>query len=416
MRQARNVFLIVVWVCVTAAVVSADDLQGAIYFDADANSISLYEQDFSGPDQGVDGVDVILFGHTNYAESVTAGGGGFEFSDVGPGRYLLHLDVGGTHECVTNNRSLRLPFAVVEGDVKVVAFGDSNGVVGSDVPYPQHVTNYLGDFADAELDNQSIAGSLAREWVPGAPEGYFDDNLLPAIADADVITFTLGGNDLLDHFGDPPFELADLLLALATFPPVFNEIKGDIEEIAAAVHAANPDADLVYLVYPVFANSELWAEVNGEDLIPMVRQLMTTIFGNMRVEFSDIPYLILADIMGSVSPEVMIDEFLYDDIHPNDAGHIWYANEVFKSLGGIIAGEEKATLERSFGFDAAALTPGESLDPGDYEPPGAIGDDDDTTGDDDDTAGDDDASDDDATGDDDDADGDDDDDTDGGCG
>jgi hypothetical protein len=50
--------------------------------------------------------------------------------------------------------------------------------------------------------------------------------------------------------------------------------------------------------------------------------------------------LLLADMYGaSHTLDAPLDDYMVDELHFNSAGHTFYAEEIFKTLGGVLVGE-----------------------------------------------------------------------------
>jgi lysophospholipase L1-like esterase len=333
----------------------AANISGLIYYDQNENAVTIHQQPFWWRDAGIADVPLQLIGPTGISRTRTGADGLFTFAGLPAGSYLLNPKINEDPEppvCTSHNRARRLPRAIAEGRINLVVFGDSNGVYGSDYPYPYWLSQQLGEFADVSLTNLSISGSTTWEWLPGAYN--FDEILEPRLADADLVVFTLGGNDFLTYFGFPPYDPQELWQKILNLPAVIAEMENSLLTIADTVHAINPDADIVYIMYPVFANSAYWQNMLG-DMWWLMRIGNEIIFTQWRKFISQAPYLIIADIMGSFEIGQMITEYLFDEIHPNDLGHMYYADQVFLSLSGVRIGEDELGLDRMIAFDSPDL-------------------------------------------------------------
>lgn len=337
MGNARRIFL-VLFLLLAPAPATGGDVAGRLYRDADRNTLSTHQQPSWWSEEGLPGVPVQLLGSAGTRVADTTPSGYFWFPDVEEGSHLLQLGLPETPPptCRSHNRSRRLPAAIAEGRIKLVAFGDSNGVLGSPRPYPDRLAERLQAFCPVTLANVSVPGSTSDEWLPGGP--FFDGRLAPELADADVITFTLGGNDLL---------LADTRRPL---PERLLEVWYNLLVIAVSIQAAHPDADLVYVTYPVFADSLLWEDLVGPILWPTVRNLNYVVFYWLRAALAQMPSLLIADVLGSFTPGERVDDYLDDPIHPNDLGHQRYADEAFLALGGVIVRDAEPIGLYPFGF------------------------------------------------------------------
>ena len=386
--RKRAMAAVIAAVLLFAGVAGARAVNGFVYHDADNSAVSLHAQEFEPPDLGVADIDVVLFAPDDYTVTTTEFDGSFNFGGLPAGSYCLHLNVAAAHSCTSRNRAWRLPYAVAEGRVRVVLFGDSYSVVGPHTPYPPRLRDLLDDLAQVEIDNQAVLDTGTADWLPGRTN--FADRLLPAVADADVIVFTLGVQDLIDHFGTPPYELGSLLQDMASLWAFYRQLRDNLLAIVDRVHELRPEADLVWVVPPVFSDSQLWLEANGQLLNDLMGMVLDVVFSFLRVDVGKRPYVILADMKGAAPAGEQLDGFLWDAFAFNDAGNQWLAEEVFAALGGVVIGEDDAAVSRNFGFADPALYPAVPLDLGRYGDDDAVDDDDDD--DDDDTGGDDDDS------------------------
>jgi len=351
----KRLLLILLFTFVFASVALAAEVGGLVYHDVNDTAASAYWQWFDWHDEALPGVRVELMGAESGQLTRTGADGRFSFLGVEPGSYLVDITfpAGEDPNCVSHNRAIRLPEAIREGHIKLVAFGDSNGVYGSNKPYPTWLAEYLTPLAETELFNLSVEGTTSWDWQPGG--SLFENTLSPELADADVITFTLGGNDYLNYFGYPPYTPEQIWQLLQGLPTVYETMRANLESIIAEVRARAPQADLVYVIYPCFSNSEIWHQMLGE-MWPWMRLGNFAMFSTIRHQMGEQSFLLLADVLGSFEPFEMIDAYLFDQIHPNDLGHEWYARQVFYSLGGVLVDADSTGLERQIALadDGAA--------------------------------------------------------------
>ncbi len=340
-------FFCLVW----AGSAAAASIGGKLYWDANQNARTLNYQRHDWRDKPLADVYLEMLGPDYLRVSKTNDDGDFVFFDVPDGAYLVDVQLDDTREpvCTSHNQPHHLREAIDAGRIKMVAFGDSNSVFGSDKPYPQWVAEYLSNFAEVELTNVAVLGSQTIHWVPG---GAFWGNLEPLLADADLITFTLIGNDFWDHFGTPPFTWEELWAKIQSFPAVYEQALANISDIVEEIRSYNPDVDIVYVVYPIFSNSSLWRDLVGAEMWPLFRLVNAGIFGDIRRRESQNDELLLADMMGYFPLDLLLDEYLFDQIHPNDLGHRLYGEQVFAALGGAIIEDGEAVVggHRLWGF------------------------------------------------------------------
>ena len=287
--------------------------------------------------------------------TVTLLNGSFEFDDVDPGTYLLDMGIDPAYDCTSNNRPVRLPAAVREGAVHIVTMGDSVSVTGSDVPHPERLARHLSRIVPTTLDNLAVDGSTTWEWLPGGEKGYFEDRLLPVLADADVLTMTLGANDLYAYISDgPPYDPVEIIERLLEHPEYLTEFIPNVLTTIEEIRRRNPVCDIVYVVYWNPVNSEFMKGIMG-DLQPLASQIVKTGIGYLRSVIAKIDGIVLVDVFESLG-DTMIDPYLFDEAHPNDLGHQMYADVLFRSIGGVVL-EPDSAENRLFGFYAPDLIP-----------------------------------------------------------
>ena len=359
MRSIQIVFAVLFSVALLPTCAFAAGLRGTIYHDGNKDSQSVYEQDVDAEDVPLGEVDVFLLDGTTERQTTTRSGGVFAFANLNPGTYFLDIGITPDHECTSHNRSVRVPEAIREGALHIVSIGDSIGVLGSDHPYPEKLADRFAGLADTTFDNLHVAGSTSWDWLPGADTGYFDDRLAPVLPDTDLLTYTLGGNDLGVYLppGGPPYDVLQIIMNFLQNPQYMAEIIPNITEIAAAAHDINPDCDIVYAVYPNFGNSTYLIEMIGSDLQPFASLLARAVLSLLRWRMSETEWIVLADMLDALG-DTWLDPYLIDIVHPSDAGHQRYADEIFTSLGGIVLEEGRiGESRRWFGFDAPDLIP-----------------------------------------------------------
>ncbi len=325
----------------------ADNVTGVVYFDTNGDSVSIRHQQEDRVDRGLGDTEVELIGTSGTSHAWTTPSGNFSLDPVENGTYLLTVTPG-TNKlyCSSHNSPSRLPRAVEEGHVALVAFGDSLAVVGSDETFPARVADYLAPLAEVDLRNVAIGGSTAAQWLPGTP--YFEDILAPVLEDADLVMFSLGGNDFGAYFGEPPYDKGEFADLLAGFPAEYAEIKQDLVTIADEIHRRHPDVDVAYIVYPNFVNTTVFESYLG-DLWPTAKKVVYGVFSDMRAEMAQLEYIILIDMLDALGTDP-IDDLLVDAVHSNDEGHQAYADEIFYTIGGVVVGDAHLGLDRMYGF------------------------------------------------------------------
>ncbi len=325
---------------------------GEVYLDVNADAVSIRHQQRDRMDRGLGEMEVDLLGPQAVHQAWTRAFGDFSFEEVPDGTYLMTVTADMTSlYCSSHNLPSRLPQAVLEGHVQLVAFGDSLAVTGSDRTFPTRVADYLSALAAVDLRNVAIGGSTAAQWVPGTP--YFEDILVPALEDADLVMFSLGGNDFGAYFGEPPYDQGEFVQLLAGFPEAYQGIKEDLVAIAEEIHTRFPDVDVAYIVYPNFVNTTVFETYLG-DLWPTAKKVVYAVFSDMRNAMAALDYVILIDMLDALGPEP-IDDLLIDAVHSNDAGHQAYADEIFYTIGGVVVGTTPLGLDRSYALAPRVL-------------------------------------------------------------
>ena len=340
-----------------AATAVAGTVSGVVYHDADLSSRSEYVQAVDPGDIGIQGAGVYLLDGVSVRQDRTDLDGAFDFADVAPGHYLLEVPAHPALVCTSHNRPYRVPAAVREGSLHIVTIGDSIGVYGSDVPYPERLGLHFAELADTTVTNLAVGGSTTRDWVPGGGRFYFDNRLEPVLPDADVLTITLGGNDLDIYApGGPPYNPAEIIQTFLESPEYLFQIIPNIYLIMQRVREINPNCDIVYVVYPNFGNSSYMYDIIGEPLQPLTAFAMEVVLSVMRRIMAGFHGVVLGDMLGHHSGE-WLDPFLVDEVHPNDAGHQAYADAIFRTLGGVVIEDEAQVDERLVGFYAPWVAP-----------------------------------------------------------
>lgn len=362
--MGRDFVAITVAVVISAlplCIAGAKQISGVIYHDANKNAVSYYEQNLDPVDVLLPDISVYLFSNSGELKATTSDYGTFDFCGVGAGTYFIAIGIDESFDCTSNNRASRIPDALREGHLDIVAIGDSIGVVGSDRPYPIRLAEHFSKIVDTTITNLAVGGSASWDWLPGAEKRYFEDLLVPVLPDADVITITLGGNDLVPYAPDePPYDPLEFLKNFLENPQYLLESIPRIKTLINSIQEINPDCDIVYVIYPNIANSSAIDEYIG-DLQPVASYLLKAVLSIIRGEMSKVKGIVLADMLGALG-DMWLDPYLADAVHPNDAGHQLYADVIFVALGGVLVREERAEQEsmgitRLFGFDACDLAP-----------------------------------------------------------
>ncbi|MBN1944987.1 MAG: SGNH/GDSL hydrolase family protein [Bradymonadales bacterium] len=332
---------------------SAEDLLepavgGTLYRDQDESSDSLYAQTITaGVDEPLAEVTVTLVSAEEERSTESCPDGAFSFGEVAEGIHLLDVRLEDGSVCTSTNSPIRFPEAVREGQVTIVTFGDSIPCFGATPTFPEHLATLVGTLAEVDNVNVAVAGTMTVDWMPGS--NRFENRLEPELDQADVVVMSLGGNDLQIYFDG--VDLSDpqaVLQAVAGFPAYQRQIEANLVTIIEEIQALAPAADVVYVMYPNFAHSSVWAEYAGE-YIDLVISYVDRALNDLRANMSAVEDIVLADLYAATAG-LNLDTYLLDGIHLSAAGTLFWAREVFLALGGVMVGDESLGLSRLFGY------------------------------------------------------------------
>jgi lysophospholipase L1-like esterase len=315
---------------------------GQLYVDVDQSERSLWDGgSFAAPDEGIAARAVTLYGPDGPVETVTCADGTFGFSDLNGRTYVTAVEWEEGDLCRTRNCQRGLAAALDRGRVKIVTLGDSVPVVGDAPFFPQRLADMLAPLADVENVNIAVGGTTSVDWVPGTPN--FDQRFEPHIDSADIVIVSVGGNDFLEYangaFGNPSE-------AIAGFPDFVREVMGRVLLVKDTVAVRNPDADLVYLLYPDYSQSQSWADQFGF-AISVIQGLVEDALEQILDELGPEEDIVMVDFYGFYRETGLdLDTYLYDMLHFNDAGQQVYAERIFEALGGVLIADEIGTASR----------------------------------------------------------------------
>jgi lysophospholipase L1-like esterase len=296
--------------------------------------VSTYVGGFEGGrDAPIGGLEVSLFGPGLEETVSTCMDGRAAFGPLEDGAYLLVPDFP-EGDCMTKNCVRRLPEAIRAGGVKIVTFGDSVPVIGDAPMFPSRLATLLGDITDVNNTNIAIGGTTSHNWLPGTPN--FENTLIPQISDADVIMVSLGGNDLLAFIQANAANLGNIAALVEDVKAEVNAILSRLITIVDAIREQNNTADIVYLLYPDYSRADMdmmWALVNQFVGAETVREVLETARDSLDASED----VILVDVFGSTQG-TDVNTILADSLHFNDIGQTLYAEEIFKTLGGVLVG------------------------------------------------------------------------------
>ncbi|MCA9548312.1 MAG: SGNH/GDSL hydrolase family protein [Myxococcales bacterium] len=309
-------------------------VHGTLYTDSDGSDASFYLAGMGEADASAQ-LAVHLLGAEGEVALRTCADGRYTSEALADGVYLSFADVADGARCASRNCPGRFARAVAAGQVTVVTFGDSIAVIGDAPMFPARFATLLGPLAQVDNRNVAVAGSTSDQWVPGAR--YYERNLAPELADADLILITLGGNDIMRYANNPAL-FNDLPGAVAGAEEVVLQVIANLTATIQGIREVNADADIAYVLYPNYTQAEddiMWRTVTrvlGQEAVEGVLELARSSFPD---EIDD--HLLFVD-MFSAADGLPLDDYLYDQLHFNDAGQQLYAESVFESLGGVLVG------------------------------------------------------------------------------
>lgn len=338
---------LVTWVVLaaTSAAAAPSDIPVTVYADGNKSSLTDLVQGLDLKDGPLPGVPVDLLGGGGRLQTSTGSEGRALFEGLNDGFYLVRPLVDGDPVCTSRNTAAHLAGLLAEGTAEAVyvALGDSTPVYGAARPYPQR----LGDkvkalFPQAEVHNLAHEGSTTWDWLPGH---WAFEGARAWIAQADLITVSLGGNDLQELAG---LDFTDLTAALEAAKKVIEQTLDNAALIVSAIRAENPHADIVWTVYPNYARSRKWLDYVPEAYIGVVQTGFEIAIGMMREGLAENAGLLIADIAEEWADKD-IEPYMHDPIHVNDLGAESYAKILFRTLGGVLLPEDDGR-ERLFGY------------------------------------------------------------------
>jgi lysophospholipase L1-like esterase len=293
-------------------------------------------------------------GDISWRTTTTDADGRFFFDGLAPGLHLVLPEGPAGSRCTSNNLSRRMAAALDRGSMTILTFGDSVPHWGPTPWFPARLATLLAPLIPVTDINLARPGSTSREWLPSG--GRYFETLTPHLAAAEVIVFSLGGNDLTEALSDvlgadPQDIFANLDTYLARVEAEIDAVEANLRAIIAAITAQNGDADLVWFVYPNYAWNDHWSPFLG-DYAELARALLAERLEDIRFRMSRVDGLLLADMYGALAgPDVA--PLMVDELHLNEAGHARYAREVLSLLGGVEVGDDASSayeLARAWGF------------------------------------------------------------------
>jgi lysophospholipase L1-like esterase len=126
------------------------------------------------------------------------------------------------------------------------------------------------------------------------------------------------------------------------------DVTANIVSTIEEIRLIAPEVDIVYCLYPNYANSALWKQFAGSYANLLVSGL-TNVLKDIRRDFAKVPDILIMDMFGTFGDE-SLDDYLFDMVHFNNTGHQRCAEELFQLLGGTRVGPEPLGTEHSYGL------------------------------------------------------------------
>ena len=336
----------------------AGNIGGIVYLDNDESAESLLHQGFNFGDRVLPNIDIEMSDGTTAQVQSTGSYGTFSFSDLPDGVYFVRPILPAWLTATSKNVPRRVPEAINEGDITILAIGDSLGVIGSDKPYPEWLADYFSELCNVTLYNEHVSGSRSWEWMQNDPKAYYENRVLPLADEVDLIVVTVGGNDADIYIEDMTWDDYDIVQIVTNFlndPHYVTQIFPRVRQLLDELHAAAPQADIVYMIYPNYADSN-WVAPPLGFFAGFFESLLGWILEFQRQDFKGFEYLTIAD-QYEYWDGVALDPYLFDAIHFNDLGAEELARVMFNALGGVIIDQEHWSDQHSYGLKMHPFTP-----------------------------------------------------------
>lgn len=330
-----------------------EQISGTVYLDTNLSSPSRFLQKIDEEDRALPGEQLMLMstdGTTIMGESCE--GGTFGLDGLDDGLYIMAATHTQGRTSASSSQGMRFVDALQEGEVEVLVFGDSIPAFGPKPWYPTLLEETLDQFTDADVINIASPGSQSVDWLPGVG-GFYEDRLAPRLASADVIVFSLGGNDLYDFANsNMDFSTPDKVsAAIEQLDVVIEDIIINLKLLITEIRKTNADADIVWMLYPNYATSDEWASL-APDYIELIASVLRGKLNGIRRDLAHHEGLIMWDMLKSTD-DLDLDNYLSDPLHLNVAGHVWWNRELFMMLGGVVIEDGErvdASASRDIGF------------------------------------------------------------------
>lgn len=202
--------------------------------------------------------------------------------------------------------------------IKIVALGDSLTRGTGDESgkgYVGNVKELLGKSLKQKVNvigNLSVNGYQSNQLLRDVQQ---KESVRSTIAKANVILFTIGGNDLF-HLGS---EEVDPVTTRSRIPDAMKRLKGIVDELVKL----NPEARIVYIgLYNPFL------EMDGDGAISLVVQDWNRQIAASAVKYKHVTVVPVSDLFENDGKR-----YLYSDLyHPNDKGYKRIAERIVQDL------------------------------------------------------------------------------------
>ncbi len=324
------------------------NLSGRIFLDPERVERSEYTGSLLNDKQGIrPTMRIVGADDTEYTFSA-CDDGSYTIEGLEAGTYLVYPEILDGRPCTTRNCPGRFARALADnGEAVIVTLGDSIAVLGSENRFPQKLVSLFGGLGTINSRNMAMEGTTSDDWLPGG--WLFDSRLRPHLVDADLFLITLGGNDILyfvDNYlsrgGIPTGE--QLAVAVDEAREIIDDVVANLTAIMTAIRMANADADIAFLLYMNYSQATTNPVWNTVGTI-LGRETLAQILVRARDQFpEDDAHLLLVDLFGRFEGE-NISGYLADPLHMNNEGHVAYAEEIFRTLGGVLLGPSPLGVE-----------------------------------------------------------------------
>lgn len=214
--------------------------------------------------------------------------------------------------------------AAKDGRLDYLVLGDSVALgkgSAKEEGYSYWVAEYLKDNGiDVHLDNRAVSGQTSDQLL----RSLGDRDLLSQIERSDLISITIGGNDLLKavlHHENP-------LDALKKFRHIQDRYRDNLHAILEQIRLHNPRA-------PILITS-LYNPVEPEEpYFPIVQKLLKQWNAGMKEVVRTYPDASVVDVDRRLPPNDR--NWLADEIHPNDWGYQLMAKGMLESIRGKVS-------------------------------------------------------------------------------